>query len=119
MATGKPAPGVMIFFDIWRDILRRGDDYAGRMLHAYIDYADGGVVPDFEEWIDSFIWERLKGGADRSIASYERRIEQMQYAGYCSAKRRELEREGIEPNDIERRLQSFDEWKGAEKHNGR
>lgn len=119
MATGRPAPGVMIFFDIWRDILKRGDDYAGKMLRAYIDYADGGAVPDFGEWIDCFIWERLKGGADRSIASYERRTEQAQYAGYCSAKRRELGREGIEPNEIERRLLSFDEWKDAEECNGR
>ena len=44
----KKRPGVLLYFDIRNGMKRLSTSDKGRLFDAILDYAENGVVPDFE-----------------------------------------------------------------------
>ena len=108
MTNGKP--GLYMYFSLWRDIVSIGDEYAGRMLRAALDYSEFGVEPEFTEFLDNFVWNRIKPGIDRDDARYQSVMMDKKYGGYVSAMSRKFESLGQTKDEYRKKILSREEW---------
>lgn len=100
MAKGK-RPGVMLYFDLAPVIHALTVEQGGILLRAILEYAEFGVLPDFQN--DSqlpIVWLCVQGKIDRDAASYEKKCEKNSYNQY----KRWQQEKGLP-------IQSFDDWK--------
>ena len=106
-------PGIMLYFDILEPIRVLPDSDKGRLLVAMLEYGQDGIVPDFDGML-ALAWGFVKPKIDRDKESYDKQIQQKQYASFArEIKKRELPHVSFEDwkalSDIERdRLISAD-----------
>ena len=92
-------PGVMCYFSDWSPLLQLDDTSLAKLFRAAIEYAQAGVVPEFEG-IEAVLWGMIFPKLDRDGERYQIRKDSGAYAAYC----REEKRAGRDPA-------CFDEWK--------
>ena len=90
-------PGIMIYFDIAPAIKRLSAEECGLLFWAILDYAEQGVVPDFESDTLGIVWELLRPRLDQDAARYETTVLKKRYGPYC----REMKRKGLQPVEFE------------------
>lgn len=93
-------PGIMLYFDILEPIRVLPDSDKGRLLVAMLEYGQDGIVPEFDGML-ALAWGFVKPKIDRDKESYDRQIQQKQYASFA----REVKKRGLPPV-------SFEDWKG-------
>lgn len=93
-------PGIMLYFDILEPIRVLPDSDKGRLLVAMLEYGQDGIVPEFDGML-ALAWGFVKPKIDRDKESYDRQIQQKQYATFA----REVKKRGLTPV-------SFEDWKG-------
>jgi hypothetical protein len=92
-------PGIMLYFDILEPIKVLPDADKGRLLVAMLEYGQTGAVPQFEGML-ALAWGFVKPKIDKDKESYDRQIQQKQYAAFS----REIKKKGLSPV-------SYDDWK--------
>ena len=92
-------PGIMLYFDILGPIKVLPDADKGRLLVAMLEYGQSGRVPVFDGML-ALAWEFVKPKIDKDKESYDRQIQQKQYAAFS----REAKKKGLPPV-------SYDDWK--------
>ena len=92
-------PGIMLYFDILGPIKVLPDADKGRLLVAMLEYGQSGTVPVFDGML-ALAWEFVKPKIDKDKESYDRQIQQKQYAAFS----REAKKKGLPPV-------SYDDWK--------
>ena len=92
-------PGIMIYFDMLGPIRVLPDADKGRLLVAMLEYGQEGKLPQFDGML-ALAWEFVKPKIDKDKESYERQIQQKQYAAFS----REIKKKGLSPVP-------FDDWK--------
>lgn len=92
-------PGIMLYFDILGPIKVLPDADKGRLLVAMLEYGQSGTVPVFDGML-ALAWEFVKPKIDKDRESYDRQIQQKQYAAFS----REAKKKGLPPV-------SYDDWK--------
>lgn len=93
-------PGIMLYFDILEPIRILPDSDKGRLLVAMLEYGQDGIVPEFDGML-ALAWGFVKPKIDRDKESYDRQIQQKQYATFA----REVKKRDLPPV-------SFEDWKG-------
>lgn len=93
-------PGIMVYFDMMGPLSKLQDVDKGRLFWAMLDYGKSGVVPKFDVLALELAWEFVKPKIDKDKESYERQIQQKQYAAFS----REVKKNGLSPV-------SYDDWK--------
>lgn len=68
MSNGKP--GVMIYFETGRAIKTLDYETKGRLFEAILEYAEYGVVPEFDGTL-AVVWPFVSDKIDRDSARYE------------------------------------------------
>lgn len=93
-------PGVMIYFETGKAI--KGLDYEtkGRLFEAIMDYAENGVIPDFEGVL-SAVWPFIANGIDRDASRYADIITRRQRAAYSKWWKEYAKKNGIDPENEE------------------
>ena len=92
-------PGIMLYFDILEPIRVLPDTDKGRLLVAMLEYGQSGIVPDFDGML-ALAWGFVKPKIDKDKESYDRQIQQKQYAAFS----REAKKKGLP-------AVSYDDWK--------
>ena len=92
-------PGIMLYFDILGPIKVLPDADKGRLLVAMLEYGQSGTMPVFDGML-ALAWEFVKPKIDKDKESYDRQIQQKQYAAFS----REAKKKGLPPV-------SYDDWK--------
>lgn len=92
-------PGIMLYFDILEPIKVLPDADKGRLLVAMLEYGQTGTVPQFDGML-ALAWGFVKPKIDKDKESYDRQIQQKQYAAFS----REIKKKGLSPV-------SYDDWK--------
>ena len=94
-------PGIMVYFDMMGPISKLPDADRGRLFWAMLEYGKNGTVPDFCGDLPlELAWEFVKPKIDKDKESYDRQIQQKQYAAFS----REAKKKGLPPV-------SYDDWK--------
>ncbi len=109
----KKRPGVLLYFDIRNGMKRLSTSDKGRLFDAILDYAENGVVPDFEGGL-GVAWDFIAQKLDKDAETYAAKPVANQYGPYV----REQEKRGLPTitreewcalSDAERKhLMSFD-----------
>ena len=63
-------PGVMLYFDIKTGVKRLSLEEKGKLLTAILDYADDGLLPDFDGAL-GVAWDFIAQRVDADAARYE------------------------------------------------
>lgn len=92
-------PGIMLYFDILEPIKVLPDADKGRLLVAMLEYGQSGTVPIFDGML-ALAWGFVKPKIDKDKESYDRQIQQKQYASFA----REVKKRGLSQV-------SFEDWK--------
>lgn len=93
-------PGIMVYFDMMGPLSKLQDADKGRLFWAMLEYGKSGVVPKFDVLALDLAWEFVKPKIDKDKESYDRQIQQKQYAAFS----REVKKNGLSPV-------SYDDWK--------
>lgn len=94
-------PGIMVYFDMMGPLEKLPDADKGRLFWAMLEYGKNGTVPDFCGSLPlELAWEFVKPKIDKDKESYDRQIQQKQYAVFS----REAKKKGLPPV-------SYDDWK--------
>lgn len=108
----KKQPGVMLYFDNFKILDMLSDMEAGILFRGIMEYAEHGVLPEFEERGLEMVWYMIRPRIDHDAATYREKCESNAYSVYCreAKKRGELpmakvdfleQREQMESSDIE------------------
>ncbi len=95
----KERPGVIIYFDSKKTLLKVSDEARGQYLMACINYAEDLREPEFrcadavEQARLETLWEQTQPRIDSDAEGWKDGIMQRKYAGYCSG----CERRGETP----------------------
>lgn len=110
----KKPPGVLLYFDIRPGLKRLSASEKGQLFDAILDYAENGVVPEFEGVL-GIAWDFIMPKLDRDAETYIAKSIANQYGPYV----RERKKRGLSfmtcdewcaLSDVERkRLTSFDD----------
>ncbi len=88
MARVKERPGVVLYFDTIRPVIKRlSDAQCGTLLRSVIEYAQYGVVPELDA-MTGMAFDLLVPKIDRDAERYEESREQRQYAAYTREKKK-------------------------------
>ena len=88
MAKAKERPGVVLYFDTIRPVIKRlSDAQCGTLLRSVIEYAQYGVMPELDA-MTGMAFDLLVPKIDRDAERYEEGREQRQYAAYVREKKR-------------------------------
>lgn len=110
----KKRPGVLIYFDIRNGTKRLSTSEKGLLFDAILDYAENGVVPEFEGGL-GIAWDFIVQKLDKDAESYAAKSIGNQYNVY----ERECKKRFLPPqvsrdewltlsDDARKRLISFD-----------
>lgn len=80
-------PGVMLYFEIRKPLARLSQKEKGDFLDAILDYAQYGIIPDFDGMM-GMAWDFISDKIDMDTERYTQRMKQKSYAGYRSACKR-------------------------------
>lgn len=86
----KKRPGVLLYFDIRNGMKRLSTSDKGRLFDAILDYAENGVVPDFEGGL-GVAWDFIVQKLDKDAETYAAKSVANQYGPYV----REQEKRGL------------------------
>ena len=86
----KKRPGVLLYFDIRSGMKRLSTSDKGRLFDAILDYAETGVVPDFEGGL-GVAWDFIVQKLDKDAETYAAKSVANQYGPYV----REQEKRGL------------------------
>ena len=64
-------PGVMLYFDLRPGLGHLSDREKGMLLEGMLDYAQHGVLPQWEGAL-ALVWDFIRPGIDRDRERYER-----------------------------------------------
>ena len=92
-------PGVMFYFSDWTPLLSLDDGTLAKLFRASIEYAQHGVIPEFEGTA-AILWGLIYPKLDRDGERYQSRKDSGAYAAYC----RDEKRAGRDPV-------SFEQWR--------
>ncbi len=67
-------PGVMLYFDVRKCLKRFSIEDKGMLFEAILDYAELGVLPDFDGAL-GVAWDFIQPKIDRDREAYEKRSE--------------------------------------------
>ena len=88
MAKAKERPGVVLYFDTIRPVIKRlSDAQCGTLLRSVIEYAQYGVMPELDA-MTGMAFDLLVPKIDRDAERYEESREQRQYAAYTREKKK-------------------------------
>ena len=102
-------PGIMFYFTILDDLVDCSDEEIGKLFKAMMQYGQTGDITEFEDRSLRILWRTMMRYVDRDQERYDDIILQKKYAGWCSAQRNTLMKQGKKAGDI--RLPSFEDWK--------
>jgi len=94
--TGRP--GVMIYFDIRRQMERLSKEQRGDLLTAIMDFAELGTEPILDD-MTGMCFDGIRPRIEKDKKRYEEKVLKSKYAVYV----REAEKRGTIPS-------GFDEW---------
>lgn len=87
-------PGVMIYFDIRRQVERLSREQCGDLLMAILDFAEFGTEPTLDD-MTGMCFDGLRPRIERDGKKYEDKVQKSKYAVYV----RETEKHGEIPLD--------------------
>lgn len=93
-------PGVMFYFDMLPALKRLTKVQKADLFEALLEYAQCGVLPEFDDIGVSVAWDFIQPRIDRDAQAYDLKCLKNQYSVYC----REAKKNGKDPV-------SFDDWK--------
>ena len=93
-------PGVMFYFDMLPALKRLTKVQKADLFEALLEYAQHGVLPEFDDIGVSVAWDFIQPRIDRDAQAYDLKCLKSQYSVYC----REAKKNGQTPA-------SFDVWK--------
>lgn len=94
-------PGVMIYFDTRPFIQRLSVEEQGALFMAILDYAEKGVVPEFNGWLEA-VWQFMQPKLDSDDERYAENVRKNQIKGWISDfKRNYAPKHSIDPEDKE------------------
>ncbi len=93
-------PGVMFYFDMLPALKRLTKVQKADLFEALLEYAQFGVLPEFDDVGVSVAWDFIQPRIDRDAEAYDLKCLKNQYSVYC----REAKKNGQTPL-------SFDDWK--------
>ena len=76
----KKKPGVMMYFDLLPRFKKLTFEQCGRMTIAIMEYAQDGIVPEFDDAILSIYWDFIKEKVDKDDEAYTRKCEKARRA---------------------------------------
>lgn len=102
METGDfmARPGVMFYFDMLPALKRLTKVQKADLFEALLEYAQHGVLPEFDDVGVSVAWDFIQPRIDKDAQAYDLKCLKSQYSVYC----REAKKNGQTPS-------SFDVWK--------
>lgn len=83
----------MFYFDMLPALKRLTKEQKADLIEALLEYAQFGVIPEFDEVAVSVAWDFLQPRIDRDAEAYELKCLKNQYSVYC----REAKKGGQEP----------------------
>lgn len=89
----------MLYFTIRPLLNFLSNEQRGQLLTAILDYAERGIIPDFDDPLLGMSWVSIASGIDRDGEAYNEKVDKKKYATFC----REAQKKDIEPIP-------FDEW---------
>lgn len=95
-------PGVMLYFDMLPALKRLSNVQKAILIEALLEYAQFGILPEFEDIGVSVAWDFIQPRVDRDAKAYELKCIKSQYSVYC----REEQKHG-------RTVLSFEDWKSS------
>ncbi len=93
-------PGVMFYFDMLPALKRLTKAQKADLFEALLEYAQFGVLPEFNDVGVSVAWDFIQPRIDRDAQAYDLKCLKSQYSVYC----RETKKNGQTPA-------LFDVWK--------
>lgn len=81
-------PGVMIYFETAKAVKGLDFETKGRLFDAIMEYAEDGVIPDFDGVL-SAVWPFISHSIDRDSVRYDELVEKKRKAGKASAAKRQ------------------------------
>ena len=96
-------PGVMFYFDMLPALKRLTKVQKADLFEALLEYAQYGVLPEFDDIGVSVAWDFIQPRIDRDAQAYELKCLKNQYSVYC----REAKKNGKKPLP-------FDDWKAED-----
>lgn len=93
-------PGVMFYFDMLPALKRLTKVQKADLFEALLEYAQFGVLPEFDDVGVSVAWDFIQPRIDRDAQAYDLKCLKNQYSVYC----REAKKNGQVPVP-------FDDWK--------
>ena len=76
----KKKPGVMMYFDLLPRFKKLTFEQCGRITIAIMEYAQDGIVPEFDDAILSIYWDFIKEKVDKDDEAYTRKCEKARRA---------------------------------------
>lgn len=95
-------PGVMIYFDIRRQVERLSDEQRGKLFTAILDFAELGKEPMLDD-MTGMCFDGLRPRIEKDGKKYEDKVQKSKYAVYV----RETEKHGEIPLD-------YTEWERSQ-----
>lgn len=93
-------PGVMLYFDMLPALKRLTKVQKADLFEALLEYAQFGVLPEFNDIGISVAWDFIQPRIDRDAQAYELKCLKNQYSVYCR-----------ETKKNEQIPMLFDDWK--------
>lgn len=108
----KEKPGVMMYWDTFDVIGELEDSPAKELVIAIRNYAQYGILPEFEDKTLKVVWRVIQPKIDADDERYNRQKQQRIEAGKASAQKRKEQKESqTSVDEIERPLTSDNESK--------
>lgn len=76
-------PGVMIYFDMLPALKRLTKVQKADLFEALLEYAQYGVLPEFDDIGVSIAWDFIQPKIDRDGCRYKEKVLKNKYAVYC------------------------------------
>ncbi len=73
MKQTKERPGVMVYFHLTEPLTDLNDSQFGRLMRALLEYAQYGVVPQFDEQLLTILWGFFRHASDVDKERYDQR----------------------------------------------
>ncbi len=73
MGKNKERPGVMVYFHLMEPLSAMEDDQFGRMIRSLMEYAQYGIIPQFDDPAMTIAWGYLRHAADVDKERYAER----------------------------------------------
>lgn len=84
----KKRPGVMLYFDNFRVLDELSDLEAGVLFRGIMEYAERGILPEFDERGLTLIWHMIRPRIDHDAETYREKCRSNAYSVYCREARK-------------------------------